>query len=129
MMSTALPMLSPGDFSTDQEPRWCPGCGDFSILTQLKKMLAAQGVPRKDIVFISGLGCASRLPYYVSTYGFHGSYGRAPAFATGLRLANPRLQVWIVTGDGDALSAGANHLIHALRRNVDVRIVLFNNEV
>ena len=125
----SLPMLTPSDFSTDKEVRWCPSCGDFSILSQLKKVLAGLGVARENIVFISGLGCAGRLPYYVNTYGFHGSYGRAPALATGLKLANPDLQVWVVTGDGDALSAGATHLIHALRRNVDLKIVLFNNEV
>ncbi len=129
MSTTPLPMLTPSDFSTPQDVRWCPSCGDFSILAQLKQMLASLGVARENIVFISGLGCAGRLPYYVNTYGFHGSYGRAPALATGLKLANPNLQVWVVTGDGDALSAGATHLIHALRRNVDLKIVLFNNEV
>lgn len=129
MSSTALPLLTPNDFSSDREVRWCPGCGDFSILAQLKKVLAGLNVPHENIVFVSGLGCAGRLPYYLSTYGFHGSYGRAPALATGLKLANPTLQVWVVTGDGDALSAGANHLIHALRRNVDLKILLFNNEV
>ena len=129
MASTTLPLLTPGDFSTPHEVRWCPSCGDFSILSQLKKVLASLGVARENIVFISGLGCAGRLPYYVNTFGFHGSYGRAPALATGLKLANPNLQVWVVTGDGDALSAGATHLIHALRRNVDLKIVLFNNEV
>jgi 2-oxoglutarate ferredoxin oxidoreductase subunit beta len=129
-MSTAsLPLLTPNDFSSDREVRWCPGCGDFSILSQLKKVLAVLDVPRENMVFVSGLGCAGRLPYYLSTYGFHGSYGRAPALATGLKLANPNLQVWVVTGDGDALSAGPTHLIHALRRNVDLKILLFNNEV
>jgi 2-oxoglutarate ferredoxin oxidoreductase subunit beta len=129
MSATVLPLLTPNDFSSDREVRWCPGCGDFSILSQLKKVLAVLNVPRENMVFISGLGCAGRLPYYLSTYGFHGSYGRAPALATGLKLANPNLQVWVVTGDGDALSAGATHLIHALRRNVDLKILLFNNEV
>jgi 2-oxoglutarate ferredoxin oxidoreductase subunit beta len=129
MPSLPLSTLTPNDFSTNQEVRWCPGCGDFSILAQVKKVLASQNIPRENIVFVSGLGCAARLPYYVDTYGFHGSYGRAPALATGLKLANPKLQVWVVTGDGDALSAGAHHLIHALRRNVDIKIVLFNNEV
>ena len=128
-MTAALPMLTPTDFSSDREVRWCPGCGDFSILSQLKKVLAVLDVPRENMVFVSGLGCAGRLPYYLSTYGFHGSYGRAPALATGIKLANPNLQVWVVTGDGDALSAGATHLIHALRRNVDLKILLFNNEV
>ncbi len=128
-MSTApLPLLSPNDFASDQEVRWCPGCGDFSILAQLKKVLAGLGVPRENIVFVSGMGCASRLPYYLNTYGFHGMHGRAPALATGLKLANPGLQVWVVTGDGDGLSIGAGHLVHALRRNVDLKILLFNNE-
>ncbi|MSQ95417.1 MAG: 2-oxoacid:ferredoxin oxidoreductase subunit beta [Gemmataceae bacterium] len=129
MSTNVLPLLTPSDLTSDREVRWCPGCGDFSILSQLKKVLAVLGVPRENLVFISGLGCAGRLPYYLSTYGFHGSYGRAPALATGLKLANPDLQVWVVTGDGDALSAGAGHLIHALRRNVDLKILLFNNEV
>ncbi|MBM3992989.1 MAG: 2-oxoacid:ferredoxin oxidoreductase subunit beta [Planctomycetes bacterium] len=128
-MSATLPILTPSDFSSDREVRWCPGCGDFSILSQLKKVLAVLNVPRENMVFVSGLGCAGRLPYYLSTYGFHGSYGRAPALATGMKLANPNLQVWVVTGDGDALSAGATHLIHALRRNVDLKVLLFNNEV
>ncbi len=129
-MAATLPLLlTPNDLSSDREVRWCPGCGDFSILLQLKKVLAVLDVPRENLVFISGLGCAGRLPYYLSTYGFHGSCGRAPALATGLKLANPNLQVWVVTGDGDALSTGANHLIHALRRNVDLKILLFNNEV
>jgi 2-oxoglutarate ferredoxin oxidoreductase subunit beta len=129
MPANALSLLTPNDFSSDREVRWCPGCGDFSILAQLKKVLAILNVPRENIVFVSGLGCAGRLPYYLSTYGFHGSYGRAPALATGLKLANPKLQVWVVTGDGDALSAGATHLVHALRRNVDLKVLLFNNEV
>jgi 2-oxoglutarate ferredoxin oxidoreductase subunit beta len=129
MSASTLPLLTPNDFSSDREVRWCPGCGDFSILSQLKKVLAVLRVPRENMVFVSGLGCAARLPYYLNTYGFHGSYGRAPALATGIKLANPNLQVWVVTGDGDALSAGATHLIHALRRNVDLKILLFNNEV
>src|ERR1051325_5565334 len=128
-MSTSLPTLTPGDFTSDQEARWCPGCGDFSILAQMKKVLADLRVPRENLVFLSGLGCAGRLPHYLSTYGFHGSLGRAPALATGLKLANPDLQVWVVSGDGDALSVGTNHLVHALRRNVDVKIILINNEV
>ena len=129
MATAALPLLTSNDFSSDREVRWCPGCGDFSILSQLKKVLAVLNVPRENMVFVSGLGCAARLPYYLDTYGFHGSYGRAPALATGVKLANPNLQVWVVTGDGDGLSAGATHLIHALRRNVDLKILLFNNEV
>jgi 2-oxoglutarate ferredoxin oxidoreductase subunit beta len=130
-MSSApsLPVLTADDLATNQEVRWCPGCGDFSILAQLKQVLAGLGIPREDLVFVSGIGCSSRLPYYLNTYGFHGIQGRAPALATGLKVANPRLQVWVVTGDGDALSVGTNHLVHALRRNVDVKILLFNNEV
>jgi 2-oxoglutarate ferredoxin oxidoreductase subunit beta len=129
MATTPLPLLTPTDFSSPHEVRWCPGCGDFSILAQLKKVLAVLGVPRENFAFISGLGCAGRLPHYLNTYGFQGSAGRAPAFATGLRLANRDLQVWVVMGDGDALSAGANHLVHALRRNVNLKILLTNNEV
>src|ERR1700704_6698120 len=111
MATAELPLLTPTDFSSDREVRWCPGCGDFSILSQLKKVLAVLDVPRENMVFVSGLGCAGRLPYYVNTYGFHGSYGRAPALATGLRLANPNVQVWVVTGGRDGLSAGANPVV------------------
>src|SRR5438552_17553475 len=125
----SLPVLTVDDLATNQEVRWCPGCGDFSILAQLKQVLAGLGMPRENLVFVSGIGCSSRLPYYMNTYGFHGVQGRAPALATGLKIANPSLQVWVVTGDGDALGAGASHLIHALRRNVDIKILLFNNEV
>jgi 2-oxoglutarate/2-oxoacid ferredoxin oxidoreductase subunit beta len=128
MPHAPLPLFSPSDISSDQEVRWCPGCGDFSILTQLKKVLAGLGVPREKLVFVSGMGCSSRIPYYLNTYGFHGLHGRAPALATGLKLANPELQVWVVTGDGDGLAIGAGHLVHALRRNVDLKILLFNNE-
>jgi 2-oxoglutarate ferredoxin oxidoreductase subunit beta len=129
MSEHPLPMLTPNDFSSAQEVRWCPGCGDFSILAQFKQVLAGLSIPRANMVFISGQGCSGRLPHYLSTYGFHGSAGRAPALATGLKLANPNLQVWVVTGDGDALSCGPAHLIHALKRNLDVKIVLLNNEV
>ena len=122
-------LLTVNDFATDQEVRWCPGCGDFSILAQLKQVLAAQGVPREKVVFVSGIGCAARTPHYLNTYGFHTIHGRAPAIATGLKLANPDLQVWVVSGDGDTLGAGGNHLLHALRRNVDIKILMFNNEV
>jgi 2-oxoglutarate ferredoxin oxidoreductase subunit beta len=125
----SLPLFAAHELTTDQEVRWCPGCGDFAILATLKNVLAGLGVPRERLVFFSGIGCAGRLPYYLNTYGFHGIHGCAPALATGLKLANPELQVWIVTGDGDALSAGSNHLLHALRRNVDVKILVFNNEV
>ena len=127
--SASLPTLSTKDLSTDQEVRWCPGCGDYSILAQMKKALTTVGVPREKMAFVSGIGCSSRFPYYMNTYGFHTIHGRAPTFATGLRLANPDLQVWVVTGDGDGLSIGGNHLIHALRRNVDIKILLFNNEI
>ena len=124
-----LPLLTPHDFTSNQEVRWCPGCGDYSILAQMKKALTSVGVPREKMAFVSGIGCSSRFPYYMNTYGFHTIHGRAPTFATGLRLANPDLQVWVVTGDGDGLSIGGNHLIHALRRNVDIKILLFNNEI
>jgi 2-oxoglutarate ferredoxin oxidoreductase subunit beta len=125
----SLPLMNPLDLATDQEVRWCPGCGDFAVLATLKHVLAGLGVPRERLVFFSGVGCAGRLPYYLNTYGFHGIHGCAPALATGLKLANPELCAWVVTGDGDALSAGSNSLIHALRRNVDLKILLFNNEV
>jgi 2-oxoglutarate ferredoxin oxidoreductase subunit beta len=117
------------DFETDQEVRWCPGCGDYSILKAVQRTLAAQGARPENTVFVSGIGCSSRLPYYVETYGFHTIHGRAPAIATGVKLANPELDVWVITGDGDGLSIGGNHLIHALRRNVDLNILLFNNEI
>jgi 2-oxoglutarate ferredoxin oxidoreductase subunit beta len=117
------------DFETDQEVRWCPGCGDYSILKAVQRTLAAQGARPEQTVFVSGIGCSSRLPYYVNTYGFHTIHGRAPAIATGVKLANPELDVWVVTGDGDGLSIGGNHLLHALRRNVDLNILLFNNEI
>jgi 2-oxoglutarate ferredoxin oxidoreductase subunit beta len=117
------------DFATNQEVRWCPGCGDYSILAQVQKVMPELGVDKEKIVFISGIGCSSRFPYYMNTYGFHTIHGRAPAIATGVKTANPDLQVWVITGDGDALSIGGNHFIHALRRNVDVKIVLFNNRI
>jgi 2-oxoglutarate ferredoxin oxidoreductase subunit beta len=117
------------DFVTDQEVRWCPGCGDYSILAQTQKLMPDLGVPRENIVFISGIGCSSRLPYYMNTYGFHSIHGRAPTIATGLKVMNPELKVFVVTGDGDGLSIGGNHLIHAMRRNVDLTIVLFNNRI
>ncbi len=123
-----LPLLTPNDLASDQDARWCPGCGDFSVLAILKNVLAGLGIPRERFVFVSGIGCASRLPYYLNVYGLHGIHGRAPALATGVKLANPDLQVWVVTGDGDALSAGGNHLLHVLRRNVDLKILLLNNE-
>ncbi len=130
-MSTATPLntLTAKDLASDQEVRWCPGCGDYSILAQMKKALAGVGVPREKMVFISGIGCSSRFPYYMNTYGFHTIHGRAPTFATGLKIARPDLAVWVITGDGDGLSIGGNHLIHAIRRNVDLKIILFNNEI
>jgi 2-oxoglutarate ferredoxin oxidoreductase subunit beta len=129
-MSTVASLpLTPKDLASDQEVRWCPGCGDYSILAQMKKALAGLGVAREKMVFISGIGCSSRFPYYMSTYGFHTIHGRAPTIATGLKLARPDLQVWVITGDGDGLSIGGNHLLHAIRRNVDLKIILFNNEI
>jgi len=121
--------LSFKDFATDQEVRWCPGCGDYSILKAVQKTLAELGSDPASTVFVSGIGCSSRLPYYVNTYGFHTIHGRAPAIATGVKLANPELDVWVITGDGDGLSIGGNHLLHALRRNVNLNILLFNNEI
>jgi 2-oxoglutarate ferredoxin oxidoreductase subunit beta len=121
--------LKAKDFATDQEVRWCPGCGDYAILKAMQKTLADIGSSPERTVFVSGIGCSSRFPYYMATYGFHTIHGRAPAVATGVKLANPELDVWIVTGDGDGLSIGGNHLLHILRRNVDVQILLFNNEI
>jgi 2-oxoglutarate ferredoxin oxidoreductase subunit beta len=117
------------DFSSDQEVRWCPGCGDYSILAQVKKVLPELDMPKEDIVFVSGIGCSSRFPYYLDTYGIHGIHGRAPAIASGIKLANPKLKVFIITGDGDGLSIGGNHLIHLCRRNIDVTMLLFNNRI
>jgi 2-oxoglutarate ferredoxin oxidoreductase subunit beta len=121
--------LQPKDYASDQEVRWCPGCGDYAILKAMYKALAELGVRRERTVFVSGIGCAARFPYYMSTYGFHTIHGRAPAIATGIKLANPALDVWVMTGDGDGLSIGGNHMLHVLRRNVDLQIVLFNNEI
>lgn len=129
-MSTAtLPLLTPQDFTSDQDVRWCPGCGDYSILAQMKKVLPTTGIPPEKMVFISGIGCSSRFPYYVNTYGMHSIHGRAPAVATGLKVARPDLSIWVITGDGDGLSIGGNHLMHAIRRNLDLNIVLFNNQI
>jgi len=121
--------LGKKDFVSDQDVRWCPGCGDYAILAQVQKVLPELGVPRENFVFVSGIGCSSRFPYYVNTYGVHSIHGRAPAIATGIKVSRPELSVWIVTGDGDALSIGGNHLIHILRRNLDVNILLFNNRI
>jgi 2-oxoglutarate ferredoxin oxidoreductase subunit beta len=117
------------DFVSDQDVRWCPGCGDYSILSNVQKVMPELGVARENVVFVSGIGCSSRFPYYMNTYGFHTIHGRAPAFATGIKAARPELSVWVVTGDGDGLSIGGNHLLHTIRRNVDLQILLFNNRV
>lgn len=121
--------LTHKDFASDQEVRWCPGCGDYAILKAIQRTMPDLGVAREDIVFVSGIGCAARFPYYMNTYGFHTIHGRAPAFATGMKLANPGLSIWVISGDGDSLSIGGNHLLHVLRRNVDLNIVIFNNEI
>ena len=124
-----LPVLTRKDFVSDQEVRWCPGCGDYSILAQTQKVMPDFGFPKENIVFISGIGCSGRLPYYMSTYGFHTIHGRAPTLATGLKAARPDLMVWVITGDGDALSIGGNHVLHSMRRNVDIKLVMFNNRI
>ena len=123
------PTLSKKDFESDQDTRWCPGCGDYSILAQTQRIMPELGIPRENIVFISGIGCSSRFPYYMNTYGFHTIHGRAPTIAAGLKMANPDLSVWVITGDGDALSIGGNHFIHAMRRNFDINVLLFNNRI
>jgi 2-oxoglutarate ferredoxin oxidoreductase subunit beta len=123
------PRYTKKDFESDQDVRWCPGCGDYAILSAVQKMMPDLGIPRENIVFISGIGCSSRFPYYMNTYGFHTIHGRAPAIATGLRVARPDLKVFVVTGDGDGLSIGGNHMLHVLRRNVNLTILLFNNRV
>src|SRR5688500_9212635 len=131
-MSTALDSqhkLTRKDFESDQEVRWCPGCGDYSILAQTQKVLPDLDVPREKFVMVSGIGCSSRFPYYVNSYGLHGIHGRAPAIASGVKLSNPDLFVWVITGDGDGLSIGGNHLIHSMRRNIDLKIILFNNKI
>jgi 2-oxoglutarate/2-oxoacid ferredoxin oxidoreductase subunit beta len=122
-------VLTRKDFVSDQEVRWCPGCGDYSILAQAQRVMPDFGYPRENIVFISGIGCSGRLPYYMNTYGFHSIHGRAPTLATGLKLARPDLMVWVITGDGDALSIGGNHVLHSMRRNVDIKVVMFNNRI
>jgi 2-oxoglutarate ferredoxin oxidoreductase subunit beta len=124
-----LPVLTKKDFESDQDVRWCPGCGDYSILAQTQKTMPNFGVVKEKIVFISGIGCSGRLPYYMNTYGFHTIHGRAATIATGLKAARPDLMVWVITGDGDALSIGGNHLIHAMRRNVDMKMIMFNNRI
>ena len=127
--SAEVPVLTKKDFQSDQDTRWCPGCGDYSILAQMQKMLPSLGVPREEIVFISGIGCSSRFPYYMNTYGFHSIHGRAPTIATGLKLTRPELMIFVITGDGDALSIGGNHFLHIMRRNVDLNVILFNNQI
>ena len=126
---TAVPETSRKDWMSDQEVRWCPGCGDYSILAAVQLALPDMGLRREDVVFVSGIGCAARFPYYMNTYGMHSIHGRAPAIATGLAMARPDLHVFVVSGDGDALSIGGNHLIHALRRNINITILLFNNQI
>nr|HEX4315708.1 2-oxoacid:ferredoxin oxidoreductase subunit beta [Kofleriaceae bacterium] len=129
-MSDAVKIkLSKKDLESDQDVRWCPGCGDYAILATVQRSLAQLGVKRENTVFISGIGCSSRFPYYMNTYGFHTIHGRAPTIASGLKVTRPELDVWVITGDGDGLSIGGNHMIHALRRNMDLKIILFNNQI
>jgi 2-oxoglutarate ferredoxin oxidoreductase subunit beta len=129
MTDTIVPTTSPKDWASDQEVRWCPGCGDYSILTAMRMLMPELGVRPENTVFVSGIGCSSRFPYYMNTYGMHTIHGRAPAVATGLAMARPDLDVWVITGDGDGLSIGGNHLIHALRRNINLTVLLFNNQI
>lgn len=126
---SVVPTLTKKDFESDQDERWCPGCGDYSILAQTRRIMPELGIPKENIVFISGIGCSSRFPYYMNTYGFHTIHGRAPTIASGVKMANPDLSVWVITGDGDALSIGGNHFIHLMRRNFDVNVLLFNNQI
>ena len=129
MADTTEATLTAKDFTSDQDVRWCPGCGDYSILKQVQSIMPELGIAKEDIVFVSGIGCSSRFPYYMDTYGMHGIHGRATAIASGLKAVNPDLSVWVITGDGDSLSIGGNHLIHLLRRNFDLNVLLFNNEI
>jgi 2-oxoglutarate ferredoxin oxidoreductase subunit beta len=128
-MTPTMTVLTKKDFQTDQEVRWCPGCGDYAILSAVQAVFPELGIPREKFVIISGIGCSSRFPYYMNTFGFHTIHGRAPAVATGLKLAHPELEVWVVTGDGDSLSIGGNHTIHMLRRNVGIKVLMFNNRI
>ena len=128
-IKTSNQELTKKDFVSDQDVRWCPGCGDYAILSQVQKVFPQLGIPKEKFLIVSGIGCSSRFPYYMDTFGFHSIHGRAPGFATGAKLSNPNLSVWIVTGDGDGMSIGGNHLIHILRRNIDVNILLFNNRI
>ena len=129
METTAVKKYTFKDFTSDQEVRWCPGCDDYVILRSMQKALPEMGVKKEDVVFISGIGCSSRFPYYMDTYGMHGIHGRAPGIASGVKLTNPNLSVWVITGDGDAMAIGGNHFIHLLRRNLDLNVILFNNEI
>jgi 2-oxoglutarate ferredoxin oxidoreductase subunit beta len=129
MEEIAVSKYTPKDFKSDQEVRWCPGCGDHAILSSVQKAMAELGIPKEKFAFISGIGCSSRFPYYMDTYGFHSIHGRASAIASGVKVANPELSVWQMTGDGDALAIGGNHFIHVIRRNIDINIILFNNEI
>ncbi len=126
---TEIKPLTKKDFESDQDVRWCPGCGDYAVLGQVQKLMPTLGIPRENIAFISGIGCSSRFPYYMETYGMHSIHGRAPAIASGLKIARPELSVWVVTGDGDALAIGGNHFIHAMRRNIGLKIILLNNRI
>ena len=128
-MSATTTAYTKKDFQSDQEVRWCPGCGDYAVLSAVQSVFPELGVPRERFVVVSGIGCSSRFPYYMSTFGFHGIHGRAPAIATGLKIARPDLEVWVATGDGDSLSIGGNHTIHMLRRNVGIKVLLFNNRI
>jgi 2-oxoglutarate/2-oxoacid ferredoxin oxidoreductase subunit beta len=128
-MSETIPLTTKKDWTSDQEVRWCPGCGDYGILTAVQMLMPELGIPPEQVVFVSGIGCSSRFPYYMNTYGIHSIHGRAPAIATGIAVARPDLDVWVITGDGDGLSIGGNHLIHALRRNVNLTILMFNNQI
>lgn len=128
-LAPAAPSYTKKDFESGVDPRWCPGCGDFSIINQIQRTLPTVGVPREKIVFISGIGCSSRFPYYMNNYGMHTLHGRAPTFASGLKIARPDLMIWVVTGDGDALAIGGNHFIHVMRRNLDIKVVMFNNRI
>jgi 2-oxoglutarate ferredoxin oxidoreductase subunit beta len=129
MTAEPAKVLTKADFESDQEVRWCPGCGDYAILAAVQKLVPTLGIPKEKFVFISGIGCSSRFPYYMNTYGFHTIHGRALSVATGVKIANPDLSVWVVTGDGDSLSIGGNHFIHTLRRNLDINVLLFNNKI
>ncbi|MHC4820721.1 MAG: 2-oxoacid:ferredoxin oxidoreductase subunit beta, partial [Planctomycetota bacterium] len=127
--AAAAPEYTKKDFVSNQTVRWCPGCGDYAVLSSVQKTFATLGIPKENFVVVSGIGCSSRFPYYMDTYGFHTIHGRAPAIASGLKVANPDLSVWVVTGDGDALSIGGNHIIHSMRRNMDIKVLLFNNRI